>query len=231
MKKDSISLIIILASVVIIGIIIAIGFTISNVKEAQNESTSSILYLSDKTGDLSESESSSAPDSFPPIITSAESTQNITTDVSTFETLSDETSPEASTSSIYSYPDASGSIAKTIDEKGYFILRLDWKATERTPSSATLQISAILRVTSISVGNRTAILTVGGKDYSIDCTSAEAAYEKGVRHEIIISTAEIPVALTNGEAEIPVKFVYNFKGTFSKVSYPSITVDGIALIK
>ena len=84
MKKDSISLIIILASVVIIGIIIAIGFTISNVKEAQNESTSSILYLSDKTGDLSESESSSAPDSFPPIITSAESTQNITTDVSTF---------------------------------------------------------------------------------------------------------------------------------------------------
>ncbi len=234
MKKDSVSLFIILASVVIIGIIIAIGFSISNRRDPLNQDTSATFDSTEipentDSGTKKQETTSSVTD--PPALPTSE-TANSPSTVSpapvteTPETASVTTTPEAVT-----YPDLSGSISQQVDEKGYFIVRTDWKAVNRTADSATLQLSFVLRVTSIGVGTRNATLTVNGKDYSIKCSEAEASYEKGVRHEIVIATYEVPVTLSSGEGDIPIKFVYNYNGTFSKISYHSITVEGVASIK
>jgi hypothetical protein len=233
LKKDFISLAIILTAVVLIGIIIAVGFHISartgigqDSKPPETAQTSSGPPATDRPAGSTAPAGSSAPDAG--TSTPGTGQTEATLPDTGLATLPPETPPETAP---LTYPAVSGSIVKQVDDSGYFKVCLDWETLERTSDSALLKLTVVLRVTSIGVGARTAVITVNGEEHSISCSAAEASYSKGVRHEIPIGTLEVRVPLEAGSGDVSLGLVYNYKGSFSKVTYSSIALEGTAQIK
>lgn len=136
-------------------------------------------------------------------------------------------------------PSAQPTVTRTISESGSFesstgtkmIMYLNWTLVSQNSETATLRVNLSLSTYTLSLGQRSGVITVAGVDHSF--TSPAIDYESELtRNSATLADMSFDVTVPVGQlTSIPVSASWSFNGTYGGTEIAQVTAGGTITVQ